>query len=146
MFPAPRQCPSPLEPRGGCPGCCLPGWLFSAAYLRMAELWPPSYGISQYPYDDEGVYAGASQLFVQGIMPYRDFFFAHPPLAAISYAPAMLYHFTEWGSPTSFMDARYLSVFYSLVTLVLVFFIAYRLAGVWGATLSGLLWAFDRRI
>lgn len=120
--------------------------LVLAAYMRMVELWPQSYGLSQFPYDDEGVYAGASQLFVQGILPYRDYFFAHPPVAALSYAPAMLYHFTQWGSPTSFMDARYLSVFYSLVTLVLVFFIAYRLAGVWGGATAGLLWALDGRI
>ena len=113
---------------------------------RMVELWPQSYGITRFPYDDEGVYAGAAQLFLQGAIPYRDYFFAHPPIAAISYAPAMLYHFTEWGSPTSFMMARYLSVFYSLVTLALIFLVAYRLAGLWGGLISGLLWAVDGRV
>ncbi len=113
---------------------------------RMVELWPQSYGITRYPYDDEGVYAGAAQLFLQGALPYRDYFFAHPPIAAIAYAPAMLYHFTEWGSPTSFMMARYLSVFYSLVTLALIFFIAYKLAGLWGGAIAGLLWAVDGRV
>jgi hypothetical protein len=113
---------------------------------RMVELWPQSYGLTRYPYDDEGVYAGAAQLFLQGALPYRDYFFAHPPIAAISYAPAMLYHFTEWGSPTSFMMARYLSVFYSLVTLALIFFIAYKLAGLWGGAIAGLLWAVDGRV
>jgi hypothetical protein len=113
---------------------------------RMVELWPQSYGLSRFPYDDEGVYAGTSQLFLQGILPYRDYFFAHPPMAAIAYAPAMAYHFTEWGSPTSFMMARYLSVFYSLVTLALLFGIGYRLAGLWGGTLAGGLWAVDGRV
>jgi hypothetical protein len=113
---------------------------------RMLELWPQSYGLSRFPYDDEGVYAGTSQLFLQGILPYRDYFFAHPPIAAIAYAPAMAYHFTEWGSPTSFMMARYLSVFYSLVTLALLFGIGYRLAGLWGGTLAGGLWAIDGRV
>ena len=103
--------------------------LLVGGYARMTELWPQSRGISQFPYDDEGVYAGAAQLAVQGILPYRDYFFAHPPMAALAYAPAMAYHFTAWGSPTSFMDARYLSVAYSLVTLVLIFLIAYLLAG-----------------
>jgi hypothetical protein len=112
----------------------------------MVELWPQSYGLSRFPYDDEGVYAGTSQLFLQGILPYRDYFFAHPPVAAIAYAPAMAYHFTEWGSPTSFMMARYLSVFYSLVTLALLFGIGYRLAGLWGGTLAGGLWAIDGRV
>lgn len=132
-----------------------PRWLASAVLLallllagftRMVLLLPQSAGLSEKPYDDEGVYAGASQLFVQGVMPYRDYFFAHPPLASFSYAPAMLYHFTEWGSPTSFLMARYLSVGYSLVTLALLFLIGLRLAGVWAGTCAGLLWALDGRV
>ncbi|MEO6458575.1 MAG: hypothetical protein ABIO92_09960, partial [Chloroflexia bacterium] len=115
-------------------------------YARMVELWPQSYGISQRPYDDEGVYAGTSQLFLQGILPYRDYFFAHPPVAAIAYAPAMAYHFTEWGSPTSFMMGRYLSVGYSLVTLGLLFFVGMRLVGLGGGTVAGLLCALDGRV
>jgi hypothetical protein len=113
---------------------------------RMVELWPQSYGLTREPYDDEGVYAGTSQLFLQGALPYRDYFFAHPPIAAIAYAPAMAYHFTAWGSPTSFMMARYLSVFYSLVTLALIFGIGYKLAGLWGGALAGGLWAIDGRV
>lgn len=113
---------------------------------RMVELWPQSYGLSRAPYDDEGVYAGTSQLFLQGIIPYRDYFFAHPPIAALAYAPAMAYHFTEWGSPTSFMMARYLSVFYSLITLALLFGIGYRLAGIWGGSIAGGLWVIDGRV
>ncbi|MBF6612985.1 MAG: hypothetical protein IVW55_07630 [Chloroflexi bacterium] len=120
--------------------------LLLAGYVRMVQLWPQSNGLSQQVYDDEGVYAGASQLFLQGILPYRDYFFAHPPMAAISYAPALAYHFTEWGSPTSFMMARYLSVAYSLLTLVFLFFIGLRLVGLWGGTLAGVLWALDGRV
>ncbi|MFL5733993.1 MAG: glycosyltransferase family 39 protein [Chloroflexia bacterium] len=132
------------------------GWLLSAfalivlllvgCYARMVEIWPQGVGLSQFPYDDEGVYAGASQLFIQGILPYRDYFFAHPPVAAIAYAPAMVYHFTQWGSPTSFMIARYLSVGYSLVTLGLIFFIGRQLAGLVGGIISGALWALDGRV
>jgi UDP-glucose 4-epimerase len=58
----------------------------------------------------------------------------------------MAYHFTEWGSPTSFMMARYLSVFYSLITLALLFGIGYRLAGTWGGSIAGGLWAIDDRV
>jgi hypothetical protein len=111
----------------------------------MVELWPQERGLTQLPFDDEGVYAGASQLFIQGILPYRDYFFAHPPVAAIAYAPAMAYHFTAWGSPTSFMGARYLSVGYSLLTLAFVLLIGWRLAGIWGGAISGGLWALDGR-
>jgi len=127
-------------------GLVLLALLVIGGVARMVELWPQSYGITRYPYDDEGVYAGTAQLFLQGALPYRDYFFAHPPIAAISYAPAMLYHFTEWGSPTSFMMARYLSVFYSLVTLALIFLIAYKLAGLWGGAIAGLVWAVDGRV
>ena len=115
-------------------------------YGRLSQLWPQDYGLSRAPYDDEGVYAGTSQLILQGIIPYRDYFFAHPPLAAISYAPAMAYHFTAWGSPTSFMMARYLSVAYSLVTLLFIFLVGMRLAGLWGGGLAGALWALDGRV
>lgn len=120
--------------------------LLLAGFARMVLLLPQDIGLSEKPYDDEGVYAGASQLFIQGVMPYRDYFFAHPPVAALSYAPAMMYHFTEWGSPTSFMMARYLSVGYSLVTLAILFLIGLRLAGVRGGTTAGLLWALDGRV
>jgi hypothetical protein len=58
----------------------------------------------------------------------------------------MLYRFNEWGSPTSFMNARYLSVAYSLLTLALLFFIGMRIAGLWGGAIAGALWALDGRV
>lgn len=128
------------------PGAVLAALLLLAGFARMVLLLPQDAGLIERPYDDEGVYAGASQLFIQGIMPYRDYFFAHPPVAAFSYAPAMAYHFTEWGSPTSFMMARYLSVGYSLATLVFIFLIGMRLAGIFGGSMAGLLWALDGRV
>ena len=120
--------------------------LLVAGYARLSTLVPPGVGISQLPYDDEGVNAGASQLFIQGVMPYSDYFFAHPPFAALTYAPAMLYRFNEWGSPTSFMNARYLSVAYGLLTIFPLFYIGSRLAGLWGGTIASLLWALDGRV
>src|SRR5688500_7841460 len=120
--------------------------LLLAGYARLSALVPPEQGISHLPYDDEGVNAGAAQLLVQGVMPYRDYFFAHPPLAAVTYAPAMLYRFNEWGSSTSFMNARYLSVAYGLLTLALLFFIGLKLAGPWGGVIAGLLWTLDGRV
>lgn len=143
---------APSEPSGSrfrswlLPGAVLAVLLLVSGFARMVLLLPQDAGLIERPYDDEGVYAGASQLFIQGIMPYRDYFFAHPPVAAFSYAPAMAYHFTEWGSPTSFLMARYLSVGYSLVTLVLLFFIGMRLAGLTGGSVAGLLWALDGRV
>ncbi|PZR95332.1 MAG: hypothetical protein DLM69_11720, partial [Candidatus Chloroheliales bacterium] len=67
------------------------------AYTRLNLLVPQEKGLIEYPYDDEGVYAEASQLTLQGILPYRDYFFAHPPLASLVYIPAFAYHFNAWG-------------------------------------------------
>ncbi len=135
----------------------LAALLAVGAYARLNLLVPQARGLTQYPYDDEGVYAGVNQLFLQGILPYRDYFFAHPPLAVLVYTPALLYHFTAWGSVTSFMIARYLSVAYSLAALAVFFLIGWELglagaragAARWrpllfGATAAAL-WAIDER-
>lgn len=127
------------------------------AYARLNVLLPQTRGLTQDPYDDEGVYAGAGQLLLQGILPYRDFFFAHPPLAALVYTPALAYHFTAWGSPTSFMIARYLSVAYSLGALLALFALGWQVGAagtragpahwrpwLFGATAAAT-WAIDGR-
>jgi hypothetical protein len=127
------------------------------AYARLDLLVPQARGLIERPYDDEGVYAGASQMMLQGILPYRDFFFAHPPLAALVYTPALAYHFTPWGSVTSFMIARYLSVAYSLGALLAMFGAGW-LIGAGGAlqgrarwrpllfgTTAAAIWALDGR-
>ena len=136
--------------------------LLVGAWTRLDQLLPRDYGISHRPYDDEGVYAGSSQLWLQGIWPYRDYFFAHPPLAAIAYAPALAYRYTPWGSPTSFMNARYAAVAYSLAALAAVYAVGWQLGRElhWGrgsggmslpgaalaGSLAGGLWALDARI
>ncbi len=125
------------------------------AYARLNLLVPQERGLIEYPYDDEGVYAEASQLTLQGILPYRDYFFAHPPVAALVYIPAFAYHFTAWGSPTSFMLGRYLSVGYSLLTALALFLLGRKSARSVGATeanalavggLAALLWAIDGQV
>jgi len=114
-----------------------------AGLLRAATIWPQSVGLDESPYDDEGVYAVAAQLLVEGRQPYRDFYFAHPPLGPMLLAPATAYHFTNWGSPTSFMMLRYAALLYSTLTVGIVFLIGWRLWGVVGGAVSGLLLALD---
>jgi 4-amino-4-deoxy-L-arabinose transferase-like glycosyltransferase len=94
---------------------------------------------------DEAVYATAARVLLHGILPYRDYFFGHPPLGAVIFSPAMLLDSTAWGGPGSFAAARQLSLDYGLVSVVLVFSIGYRLAGLWGATAASLVWALDPR-
>ncbi len=53
---------------------CLAIMLFIAAELR---------GLSHVEYSDENVYFYMSSLVAQGHVPYRDFFYAHPPVELI---------------------------------------------------------------
>lgn len=114
-----------------------------AGLLRAATIWPQTVGLDESPYDDEGVYAAAAQLLADGRHPYRDFYYAHPPLGPLLLAPAAAYHFTNWGSPTSFMMLRYAVLLYSTLTVGLIFLIGWRLWGVIGGLVSGLLLAID---
>jgi 4-amino-4-deoxy-L-arabinose transferase-like glycosyltransferase len=114
-----------------------------AAWVRGSMIWPESVGLNEAPYDDEGVYATAAQLMLQGKHPYRDFFYAHPPLGPALLAPAADYHFTPWGSPTTFMLLRYASLAYGALTVGLVFLIGWRLWGYLGGLLGGALLAID---
>lgn len=149
-----RNQPPPAPPAAvpPAPRRRVSGWLvvlallalvLGAGYLRGALLWPQRVGLLESPYDDEGVYAAAAQLLAQGYQPYRDFFYAHPPLGPLCFVPAVVYHFTPWGSPTSFLMARYLSLVYSALTIGAVFLLGWRLWGLAGGLFAGLLLAFD---
>lgn len=114
-----------------------------AAWVRGATIWPEATGLNAASYDDEGVYATAAQLLAQGKHPYRDYFYAHPPLGPALLTPAVDYRFTTWGSPTSFMLLRYASVAYGALTIGLVFLIAWRIWGLLGGVFGALLLAVD---
>ncbi len=95
---------------------------------------------------DEAVWAWAARLFLHGILPYRDYFFPQPPVAAFVFSPAMLLDSSSWGSPESFLAARQLAVGYGLISVALVFAIGHRLAGWWGATAAAVVWSLDPRV
>ncbi|MCL5256411.1 MAG: phospholipid carrier-dependent glycosyltransferase [Chloroflexi bacterium] len=117
-----------------------------AGFARFSQIWPQSIGMTWQPYEDEGVYALANQLALQGAIPYRDFFFGHPPLAAYVFSPALLYHFNLWGSPTSFIMARYFSSLLGALCVPLVFAIAWKLGG-WKAGLgAAAIWSIDAMV
>lgn len=117
--------------------------VFGAGYVRGALIWPATTGLQESPYDDEGVYAAAAQLMLQGKHPYRDFIYAHPPLGPILLLPAIDYHFTAWGSPITLLLLRYSMTLYGALTVGLVFLLAWRLWGFWGGLLSGAILACD---
>ncbi len=130
-------------PRGWAVAAILALLVLGAGLVRAAPLWPEAAGLQESPYDDEGVYAAAAQLLAQGAQPYRDFIYAHPPLGPPLLLPATLYHFTPWGSPTSFMMLRYAAVAYSALTVGLLFLLSWRLWGLAGGLFSGLLLLLD---
>ena len=98
--------------------------VFGAGYVRGALIWPATTGLQESPYDDEGVYAAAAQLMLQGKQPYRDFIYAHPPLGPVLLLPAIDYHFTAWGSPITLMMLRYTMTLYGGLTVGLAFLLA----------------------
>ena len=120
----------------------VPLVLALAALARLAQLDVTRLAGATY---DEAVYATSARLFLHGIVPYRDYFFGHPPVGAFVYSPAMLLDSTTWGGPAAFAAARQLSLDYGLVAAVLVFVIGYRLAGLWGATAASIVWSLDPR-
>ncbi|WP_226994258.1 glycosyltransferase family 39 protein [Myxococcus hansupus] len=55
--------------------------------LRVAAFFNRN-GALGYPVDfDEGVYFSAAALLAHGVLPYRDYFFVHPPGIAVLWAP-----------------------------------------------------------
>ncbi len=71
---------------------------------------------------DEAIYIQAAHVFVAGQMPYRDFFYASPPLFLVFEAGVIsLNH--------SLFSVRFLAVSYGMVTLVSVWYLALVLSG-----------------
>jgi hypothetical protein len=111
--------------------------------LRLVWLWPPARAVVQAPYDDEGVYVMAAQLLRQGSWPYRDYFFAHPPLGIVALLPAVSVAFTPWGSALSFGLARLLMAGLGGLTVTVVGLGGARLWGPAGGLAAALLLAVD---
>ena len=102
------------------------------AAIRVAALLPIG-AADQFPVDyDEGVYSAAASLFARGQMPYRDFFFVHPPGALYVLLPL-----GGFSPQTDFVAARFVMVGVGPVSIALVGLIACRrwglLAGAVGA-------------
>lgn len=103
--------------------------LAAAGYLRLWELTPPAAGVLYAPDTDEGAYAFSAQLFLQGQLPYRDFFATLPPGGLYLMAAVLGLLYRPWGSLEGFMALRYATVAYGLLTVLLVYAIGRRLGG-----------------
>jgi hypothetical protein len=89
----------------------------------------------RYSTTDEAIYFYAARSWTEGLWPYRDFFFAHPPLHIA--VPALLYLVLGSG----FLVGKWLSVAAATVAGVFVWRMARRFLGVWpGLTALALYW------
>jgi len=89
----------------------LGGVVLVGASLRISNLSAVS-GWHDY---DEGVYLTGALLINKGYVPYKDFFFAHPPLI-----PHILSTIVGVGGPHAYTAARTLSAIIASVTLVIL--------------------------
>lgn len=117
----------------------LPGWaLFALAGAAWAVRAGPLFwrgGAWGFPVDyDEGVYFTAASLLWDGVFPWRDFVFVHPPgILAWLLVPSGLGHF--WLGPADgFAVARWLSPLLGAASVAL----AARLAGRRGGPVAAL--------
>jgi len=68
-------------------------------------------------FSDENFYFNAAKVFISGNLPYKDFFFAHPPLQLLLFGGV----FEIFG--TSFLFAKLVPLVFSTMSFVLVFFV-----------------------
>ena len=94
------------------------------------------YGVQMY---DDGVYFGAALAMVQGLVPYRDFLFLHPPGILYLTAPFAALS-NALGDPNAFAAARIAFTLLGAINTGLVVILASRM-GRRCALLAGLLYA-----
>jgi len=108
--------------------------LVLASCARLSNLIPVERGLLARQDYDEGVWDTTAQLWLQGYMPYRDFFATLPPVGIYLLASVLRLVYVPWGSGLGLMATRYASVVYGLTTIALV----YRLGRRLGGTMTGL--------
>lgn len=102
-------------------------------YFRLANLSETS---SWFDYD-EGVYSQAAFFYMRGYMPYKDFFFAHPPL--IIYVLSIIYGI----SGANLGLGRMFSAVLSTLTIAVTYLIGRKIGGLTAGFLASAFVAFD---
>ena len=120
---------------------CLVLVLFIGLEIRTTGLFPAERALV-HPFNyDEGVYLGGSQAMLSGQYPYRDFFFPHPPLSLAIFAFPAMFHGAD-----ALAIGRYVTIFFGITTLVLVFGVTRKLGGSLAALVAVGLVACDARV
>lgn len=99
------------------------------------------HGAFGYPVDyDEGVYFTASALLFQGLLPYRDFIFVHPPGALLLWSPGAALT-SLMDAATCFALARWMATFVGAFNVFLVGRLALRTWGPVAGVVAALVYA-----
>ena len=107
--------------------------------LRVASLLGAGGPLASPTGYDDGVYFSASALLFEGVIPYRDFVFVHPP--------GVLYFFglTSWGAlfdpAAAFIAARFLAALVGAANIMLAGAVVMRSAGVAAGLVAAFLYA-----
>src|SRR6266852_2599793 len=110
------------------------GWLLRASPLIQA-------GAFGYPIDyDEGVYFASSALLLKGVLPYRDFVFAHPP-GLLYFLSPVAWLGTVRDPAFGFAAARWLATLIGCANILLVGRLAMRWAGPVAAIVAAAVYA-----
>lgn len=114
-----------------------------ALFLRLYRLVPLDTGLLYAQDADEGVYATTAQLWLQGYLPYRDFFTPMPPAAIYLFAAVLRLVYHPWGNAAGLMALRYASVAYGMATVLLTYRVGRMLGGRWSGLLAAALVGID---
>ena len=110
------------------------GWLLRALPLIQA-------GAFGYPIDyDEGVYFASSALLFKGVLPYRDFVFAHPP-GLLYFLSPVAWLGTVRDPAFGFAAARWLATLVGCANILLLGRLAMRWAGPVAAIIAAAVYA-----
>jgi 4-amino-4-deoxy-L-arabinose transferase-like glycosyltransferase len=100
-----------------------------AVVVRLYNLVPLERGLLAAQDYDEGVWNTTAQLWLQGHMPYRDFFATLPPGGIYLLAAVLRLVYEPWGSGLGLMATRYASAVYGAITVLLVYRLSSRIGG-----------------
>ena len=110
------------------------------AWIRLAPLWHTAEAAT-WTYDyDEGVYVSAARLWLQGNLPYRDVWLAHPPAGIATLTPAIA---ISSNGVEALVNARRWTVVLDLAAAALIGWIGYQLGGVGVGALSMAVYLLD---
>lgn len=120
----------------------LAGVLWLGYGLRERFLLPLDNGAVPVSHYDEMVYLEAALLGRNGLLPYTDFFLAHPPGIVLALWPAALAG-EEWGGTAVLVAGRYWQCVWGLAAVALLYWVGREIGGRWAGLLAALVLALD---